>query len=347
MSLPAAGIEETSAIRPRRKFEGHTSWVKGIIHLPGEQRIMTCALDGSLRVWNLESGVQIGKDWRDGEHAVITIALSPDGKKVVSGSGDGAVRLWDLNTGKVVAKWTPGDNTWTRRVLSVCWNRDGGRVVSGSDDGAATVWDVERAETILAIETGLIIVEAVIYSPDETMIATGGVRDEEEPGEEFIKIWDARTGNLLTSDLKGHNGTVYCLAWTEDQTTLISGSIDHSIRMWNTTTWQQTNVLTGHTGSVNGIAISLSGILASASWDKTARLWDIENGQSIGSPIHHANSVTCTSFSKDGKLLATGCMDNNTHTWDVSAIVREVGLNEALLNSSVSLVFLICIKSHN
>jgi len=87
---------------------------------------MTCALDRSLRVWNLESGVQIGKDWRDGEHAMITMALSPDGKKVVSGSGDGAVRLWDPDRGKVVAIWTLGDSTWTQRILSVCWNRDGG-----------------------------------------------------------------------------------------------------------------------------------------------------------------------------------------------------------------------------
>ncbi|OAX35726.1 WD40 repeat-like protein, partial [Rhizopogon vinicolor AM-OR11-026] len=143
------------------------NWVEDAIHLPGGQRIMTCSDDGSLRVWNLESGKQIGEDWRDGESGVYAIALSPDGKKVVSGSGD-AVRLWDLDTGKVITKWTGHQ----RGVTSVCWNRDGGRVVSGSYE-MARVWDVESGETILAIETGF-NGWTVIYSPDMTMIATGG-----------------------------------------------------------------------------------------------------------------------------------------------------------------------------
>jgi WD40 repeat protein len=126
--------------------------------------------------------------------------------------------------------------------------------VSGAwDDGTARVWDVESGKTVLAIETGLSLVEAVIYSPDTTMIATGG--DSEE---EFLKIWDAKTGKLV-ANLKGHTATVTCLTWTAEGKTLISGSGDCSIRTWNTTTWQQIAVWTGHTSDVLGIAISLNG----------------------------------------------------------------------------------------
>jgi WD40 repeat protein len=139
MSLPAAVTEETRAIRPYCKFEGHTDEVHGVIHLPGEQQIITCSLDGSLRVWNLQTGKQIGNDWRDGESDVNTIALSLDGKKVVSGSDDAAVRLWDVDTGKVIAKWTGHNN----QVLHICWSRDGRQVVSGGNGGTARVWDVE------------------------------------------------------------------------------------------------------------------------------------------------------------------------------------------------------------
>ncbi|OAX37802.1 hypothetical protein K503DRAFT_866619, partial [Rhizopogon vinicolor AM-OR11-026] len=57
---------------------------------------MTCSGDSSLRMWNLKSGQQIGKDWRDGKSGVYAITLSPDGKQLVSGSDDGAVRLWDI-----------------------------------------------------------------------------------------------------------------------------------------------------------------------------------------------------------------------------------------------------------
>ena len=94
---------------------------------------MTCSPDGSLREWNWKTGEQIGDAWRDGGNTALTIALSPDGKKVVCGCGDGAVKLWDIDTGKIIAKWTGHTNC----VRSVCWNRDGGRVMSGSNDGTA------------------------------------------------------------------------------------------------------------------------------------------------------------------------------------------------------------------
>jgi WD40 repeat protein len=100
-----------------------------------------------------------------------TIALSPDGK---SGSGDGAVRLWDIDTAEVIATWTGH----TTSVNSLCWNGDGRRVVSCAyDDGTVRVWDVETGETNLGpLKFGN--VEAVVYSPDETMVAAGGGPNE-------------------------------------------------------------------------------------------------------------------------------------------------------------------------
>jgi len=282
----------------------------------------------------LENGLQIGDDWRDGESAVTAMALSPDGKKVVTGSGDGAVRLWDIDTAKVTAKWTGHAGN----VKSLSWNPDGGRVVSGSFDGTARVWDVESGEIIVGpIQAGY-DVDAVFYSPDKSMIATGVVTF---PEKEYIKIWDATTGNLVTK-FKGHRYTVTCLAWTADGRTLISGSLGDSIRTWNTTTWQQITVLTGHTSlsmSILAIAISPNDhTIASASFDGTAQLWNLENGQPIGPPLQHAKSVSCVALSADGNLLATGCSDNNAYLWDVPTIVREpqVDYNELLLTANVS-----------
>ena len=324
MSLAAAVTQATAEIRPWQKFEGHTNWVTNVIHLPGEQQIMTSSYDNSLRVWNLQSGKHIGNDCRDGGSR---IALSPDGQKVVSGGW--GLKLWDTNTTKVIAQW----REHTSYVTSVCWSQDGARVMSGSKDGTARVWDMESGKTVLAIETGLSRVEAVIYSPGMTMVGTGG---DSEDLKESIKIWDAKTGKPITN-LEGHTGRVYCLAWTANGTTLISGSFDYSIRTWNTTTWQQIHVLTGHTDAVYHIAISPNGpILASASWDKTTRLWNLENGLPIGSPLQHPNCVECVSFSTDGKLLATGCWDNNAYSWDISGILEEAGL----LNQNVSSPFL-------
>jgi WD40 repeat protein len=288
-------------------------------------------------VWNLESGKQMGEDWKDGESVVRSIALSPDGKKVVSGSDDGAVRLWDIDTCKVIMKWMGH----TREVKSVCWSRDGRKVLSGSGDGTARQWNVESGGTILEpIKTGHIYVFAAVYSPDMTLIATGGCGcdiNRSGPRESSVKIWDVKTGELVAT-LKGHTHDVHCLAWTMDGNTLISGSYDNSIRIWNTTNWQQTTVLDEHTDLVYAIAISPNGcILASASHDKTARLWNLENEQPINiSPLQHAEPAHCLSFSADGKLLATGCHDRNAYSWDVAAVVKEAGLGDLLLDSKVS-----------
>ncbi|KAG2737707.1 WD40 repeat-like protein [Suillus brevipes Sb2] len=344
MASPISKTKETPAMTHCQKFEGHTRSVWGAIHLPGGQRIITCSADGSLRVWNVKSGKQIGEDWRvdnsevwnvksgkqigeDWSIEVWSIALSPDGKKVVSGGWDGAVRLWDIETCKVVTKWTGH----TVGVECVRWSRDGRRVLSGSFDGTARQWEVESGETmpeplenILASIKTHEEVYAVVYSPDTTLIATGGL------DEYSIKILDAKTGKLVAT-LKGHTDTVRCLAWTKQGKTLISGSDDCSIRTWNTAKWQQAVVLDGHTNHVYGIAISPNDrILASVSQDKTARLWNLENGQPISSPIQHADRVNCVSFSAGGKRLATGCMDNNAYIWDVAAILREAGLEDLL-----------------
>jgi WD40 repeat protein len=288
-----------------------------------------------MRVWNVGSGKQIGEDWGDEGAGMNTISLSPDGKKVASGSRDGAVRLWDIDTAKVIATWTGHITT----VSFLCWNGDGRRVVSGSYGGIIRAWDVETGETILQVgPLELTNMHTAVYSPDETMIATRG----RDPGPEdigFIKIFDPNTGKLV-KNLESTD--VSCLAWPEDGKTLISGSDNGKIRIWNTTTWHQIAVLTGHTGAVSDIAVSPNGrILASASWapECTTRLWNLENGEPISSPIQSDNGIHCVSFSADGKLLATGCCDSNAYTWDVSAIVKEAGLDQLLSNRHVGFAF--------
>jgi hypothetical protein len=316
-------------IEPLQKFEGHTNCVEGAVYLAGGQRMMTCSIDGSLRLWNLKSGKQIGEDWLpvSEDNWERTIALSPDGTKLVSaGSEDGGVRLWDINTGKLIAKWTGH----TESVHSVCWSRDGHRVVSGSRDGTAREWDVKNGHTILGpIETGHKYVFAVVYSPDMTMFATAGFK---ESTPHPIKIWDAKSRELVAT-LNGHTDSVWCLAWSLDGETLISGSADCSIRTWNTKTWKQLAVLDEQIDTIHGIAISPNGrILASASSIDTTRLWNLENSQPISSILYHEGTVYSVSFSADGKLLATGCDDDNAYAWDVSAILKEAGLDDLLLD---------------
>jgi len=240
---------------------------------------------------------------------------------------DGKVRLWDVEMKKVVATWI-GD---THSVDSLCWSVDGERVVGGCNDGHATIraWDVESGNIVLGpIKTGHWDMPVLIYSPDTTKIATGGAE------ENALKIWDAKTGNLL-STIK-HDDKVWSLAWTSDQKKLITGSRGGSIRIFDTTTWQQIAILKGHTDDVLSLSLFQNDrLLASGSYDKTARLWNLDTNLPVGPPLQHQGAVESAAISTDGKLLVTGG-DKEAYVWDVHTTLKDAGLEELLSILDVS-----------
>jgi WD40 repeat protein len=312
--------QQAPAVTHIQTMRGHTDEVRGVLHLPGGRRIITCSSDGSLRLWDLVNGTQIGGDWRDNgarESAAYKIALSPNGKIVSSGSQDGKVRLWDVKTGRVIRRWTGH----TGYVSSVCWSANGKQIMSGSWDGRVRVWNVKRGERILEIKTGHEDVWAAIYSPDNKQIATGGF------SKNTVKIWDAKLGELITT-LK-HDYIVCSLAWTSDGKQLISASYG-LIRIFDTATWRLAAILGGHRSYVNAIALSRDNrLLASTSDDGTVRLWNLETNLPVGPPIQHEHAVECAALSADGKLLVTGC-SNTTYTWDIHVILKHAGLEDLL-----------------
>lgn len=320
MSSPTSEQQQKPAVTPRQTMRGHTQFIRGVEHLPGRRHIITCSLDGSLRLWDLKSNAQIGNDWRDegDEAAVYTIALSRNGNTVASGSADGTVRLWAVKGGKIIAKWTGH----TDQVTSLCWSANGERLMSGSCDGTVRVWDVKSGKTVLGpIKTGDVHVYAVMYSPDASKIATGG-RDN------GIKIWDGKTCELLAT-LK-HDHPVWTLAWTSDGKKVISGSFG-PIRIFDTATWEEIAILEGHTRQVRAISLSPNErLLASASRDSTVYLWNLDTNLPVGPSLQHQSVVECAAFSADGRLLVTGCYDQNVYVWDSHTILKEAGL-EGLL----------------
>ncbi|KAG2134537.1 WD40-repeat-containing domain protein [Suillus clintonianus] len=314
----SSSTRKTPATTPRQTMQGHTDWVTGVVHLPSGRRIITCSADGSLRLWDLERGAQIGEDWREDGLGMRSMALSPNHKTVASGSDNGTVRLWDVETRKVISKWTGH----AKVVCALCWSADGERVASGSWDGTARVWDVESGKTILKIKTGHEWAIAVMYSPDNEYIATGG------DNKDAVKIWNAKTGKLTTT-LK-HDNYVRSLTWTSDGKKLISGSYN-PIRIFDTATWQQIAILEGHTHGVRALSLSPNNrLLASVSYDKTARLWNLDTNLPIGSPLQHEDGLESAALSADGTVLVTGCKNGNVYTWDIHAILKESGLEDLL-----------------
>ncbi len=199
---------------------------------------------------------------------VNSVAFSPDGKKIVSGSDDRTLRLWDADTEEHLHTLTGHTND----VNSVAFSPDGKKIVSGSDDRTLRLWDADTGEQLRTITGHTSSVNSVAFSPDGKKIVSGS-------SDGTIRLWDAETGERIHT-LTGHTRSVYSVAFSPDGKKIASGSGDirlrgSTVRLWDADTGQHLRTITGHTYNVNSVAFSPDGEkIASGSGDGTVLLWD-------------------------------------------------------------------------
>jgi tricorn protease-like protein len=151
---------------------------------------------------------------------VVSVAVTPDGSKIVSGSKDNTIKIWDLGTGQCLRTLTGH----TDIVWSVALTPDGTKIVSGSDDKTIKVWDLKTGALLRTLTGHTGPVESVAVSPDGSKIASGS-------GDETLKVWDLNTGALLGT-LTGHPDEVNSVAVTRDGSKIVSGCVDGTIDVW-------------------------------------------------------------------------------------------------------------------
>ena len=242
---------------------------------------------------------------------VSSLAYSPNGQMLASGSRDNTVRLWDTNTGQ--PKFTLSGHS--DLVTAVVYSPDGATLASGSRDNTVRLWDTNAGTLKATFAEHTHWVNTVAYSPDGSTLVSAGE-------DTTIRLWDPDTGEQHLQ-LTQHTGRVPTIAYSPDGATLASGSKDTTIRLWDTRTGALKNTLTGHTAEVVSIAYSPDGAtLASGSKDTTIRLWDTRTGAlkntlipaSAGAGVE----VTSVAYSPDGATLASADSDNILNVWDAA-----------------------------
>jgi WD40 repeat protein len=261
---------------------------------------------------------------------VRSVAVSPDGRTLISGSDDHTLKLWDVASGREMRTFKGHDDY----VRSVAFSPDGHTIASGGDDKTIKLWDVASGRVLRTLSGDGDAVYSVAFSPDGRTLACGS-KGQPLTRNGNLKLWDVATGRELRT-LNGHKGYVSSVVFSSDGRTLASGSWDKTIKLWDLASGRELRTFAGHVDSVYSIAYSTDGhTLASGSDDKTIKLWDVASGQALRTFTGHGDTVYSLSFSADGRTLASGSRDKTIKLWNIASGIelRTLSGHEHWVNS--------------
>ncbi|KAJ7221335.1 hypothetical protein GGX14DRAFT_558831 [Mycena pura] len=285
----------------------HLGSVRSIALSADGKRVVSGSWDDCrVRIWNADTGKQIGAALAGHSGYISSVAISADGKRVVSGSNDSTVRIWNVDTGVGTALEGHSDE-----VTSVALSTDGKRAVSGSGDRTVCIWNADTGEQIGAALKGHSRVRSVAISADGKHVVVSGSIDG------TMRIW-----NLDTDKEVGvaHSNAVTSVALSADGMRAVSVS-GGTMRIWNAHTGQQIGTALEHGTPILSVALSADGKRAvSGAWDVTdkVRIWNTEiSEQVVAPPQLRSGKFMSAALSADGKRVVCGFDDHTLRIWNV------------------------------
>jgi WD40 repeat protein len=334
-------------------------------------RAATVDANGEARVFRVHDGrilsrfkVGVAQSMEADQNTQNDVALSPDGRFVVTAGGDGVARVWDVDAKTLVRTLPHG-----ARLAGVAWSPDSRLIATagGGSQPSVHVWSATSGALQHRFGHARPL-RSIAFSPDGGLLATVAVEDRvvhifdpvsgadvsrlEHAGEVLsvafspagdrlvtgardraARLWDTRSGDELLK-LEIATGQVTRVAFDPKGRTVATGSTDGIARLWDARSGELEDVLRGHEGAISSLSYSPDGdSVVTASDDRTARLWSA--GALPATLLGHKDDVTSASFAPSGRYILTGSNDGTARLWTatIDPPLRPIVRQTAAVNS--------------
>ena len=300
-------------------LKGDSNGARCVAASPRDGRIVSAG--SSINLWDINSA-QIASEVKPHDGRVLALAISPDGKRMVTSGLDKKVIVWDAQTVKQITSFAT-----EFYVNDIAFSPDGIQFVTGGGAIKGLIdrvscselrtWDTESGQLLKEFVGNSNRIKSVAYSPDGRKIVSGDVEKE-------VKLWDVETGEELLSislpdrpdGFRNDDGCYDHVTISPDGKTIISVD-DCEIRSWDSENGREQIVLAGHRDKVRCVAYSPdSSRVVSGSKEGAVKIWNAASGRELMSLNGHDTPIVSVSFSADGRRILSGGEDDNIKLWD-------------------------------
>lgn len=297
------------------KLTGHTTTVAHVEFTPEGDRLLTAGAEGLTRLWDIS--LQGGRDWLTvpGPAGRLgSVVFSPDGSTFAVPRESKGLTIRDVKTGAETITLRNGEVP----IWEIAFSPDGKRIavaagaVPTESPASRTVpiWNLQTGKRVATLTGHQDQASAVAFSPDGRRVVTSG-------WDGTLRLWDATTGQQQRSVKAG--GEAYGLSFSPDGRSVVGAiGIEPVVNVWDANTLQRRHVLrVGHTDAIQDVTFTPDGRrIVTASWDGTAKIWDLARGRQRATLRGHRGAVLGVAISPDGETIATGSHDGTAKLWD-------------------------------